>query len=271
MSFVAVAIGGSAVISGVTSMIAGSKAAGAAQDAANTQAATDRYIFDTARADNAPARTIGNNALGALARLYGVSTNTDGTSTDWGGYVRGNSDALANWNAIKGTSDGAQFNGDINAFGQYHYGADGSRRELTPYNGGSTSSGGGQFGGFIASPGYQFRLSEGMKAIERSAAARGGLRSGATMKALNDYAGGSASAEWGQYVGALGALAGIGQSANQANQQAGQVYAQNSAATNANLGNARASAYANTGNAINSTVGNLASAYLYSKGYGGLG
>jgi hypothetical protein len=31
-------------------------------------------------------------------------------------------------------------------------------------------------------PGYQFRLSEGMKALDRTAASRGGLLSGATLK-----------------------------------------------------------------------------------------
>jgi hypothetical protein len=36
-------------------------------------------------------------------------------------------------------------------------------------------------------PGYQFRLSEGLKALERSAAARGGLMSGATGRALTRY------------------------------------------------------------------------------------
>ena len=36
-------------------------------------------------------------------------------------------------------------------------------------------------------PGYQFRLQEGLKALERSAAARGGLMSGATGKALTRY------------------------------------------------------------------------------------
>lgn len=36
-------------------------------------------------------------------------------------------------------------------------------------------------------PGYQFGLNQGTTAIERSAAARGGLYSGATMKALNRY------------------------------------------------------------------------------------
>lgn len=45
-------------------------------------------------------------------------------------------------------------------------------------------------------PGYQFRLSEGMKALENNAAARGSLRTGATLKGLSDYAGRSASQEY---------------------------------------------------------------------------
>ena len=40
---------------------------------------------------------------------------------------------------------------------------------------------------FQADPGYGFRLSEGQKALERSAAARGGLLSGGTGKALQRF------------------------------------------------------------------------------------
>jgi hypothetical protein len=40
---------------------------------------------------------------------------------------------------------------------------------------------------FTADPGYAFRLSEGQKALERSAAARGGLVSGGTGKALTRF------------------------------------------------------------------------------------
>lgn len=45
-------------------------------------------------------------------------------------------------------------------------------------------------------PGYQFRLQEGLKALERSAAARGGLMSGATGKALTRYGQEAASQEY---------------------------------------------------------------------------
>jgi hypothetical protein len=50
---------------------------------------------------------------------------------------------------------------------------------------------------FQADPGYAFRLSEGMKALEASRAARGGLLSGATGKALQRYGQEMGSQEYG--------------------------------------------------------------------------
>lgn len=44
-----------------------------------------------------------------------------------------------------------------------------------------------------ATPGYQFQLEQGLQGVNRSAAARGGLLSGANLKAINDYAQGQAS------------------------------------------------------------------------------
>lgn len=48
-----------------------------------------------------------------------------------------------------------------------------------------------------AEPGYQFRLGQGTQAIENSAAARGGLLSGNTGRALTDYGQNFASNEYG--------------------------------------------------------------------------
>jgi hypothetical protein len=49
---------------------------------------------------------------------------------------------------------------------------------------------------FTADPGYAFRMSEGMKALERSAAARGGLLSGATLRGTQRYGQDLASQEY---------------------------------------------------------------------------
>jgi len=241
MSFVAVAIGGAVSIG--TSIITGNKSAGAIKESAATTDATNRYIFDTTRADYAPAREIGAGALSKLADMYGVPRSVGtaaSTPTAASSYVP------------DGYFDGAQWVGGTGT---------------TAAEPAQTMTAG--YDGFQASPGYQFRLSEATKAIERSAAARGRLRSGATMDALQRRVQGVAADEYDTYANRLAALAGVGQTANGATASAGANYANQQSQTNMAAGNARASAYQNTGNAINQGVGNLASAYLYNKGYGG--
>lgn len=49
---------------------------------------------------------------------------------------------------------------------------------------------------FQADPGYQFRMSEGLKALERSAAARGILQSGQTLKDITRFGQDAASEEY---------------------------------------------------------------------------
>lgn len=48
----------------------------------------------------------------------------------------------------------------------------------------------------VDDPGYQFRLDQGRKILERSAAAQGNLLSGGTLRSLQDYASGLASQEY---------------------------------------------------------------------------
>lgn len=99
------------------------------------------------------------------------------------------------------------------------------------------------------STGYQFRLGQGTQAIDRSAASRGGLNSGATLKALDRYGQGIGSAEFGNYLGQLGTLAGFGQSTTrdvgQQGIQTGQLIGNNVM----NAANARGTAYQNQANA----------------------
>lgn len=54
---------------------------------------------------------------------------------------------------------------------------------------------------FEADPGYQFRMDEGQKAIERAAAARGNLLSGKTLKAVGRYGQDYASNEYDRAFG----------------------------------------------------------------------
>lgn len=109
---------------------------------------------------------------------------------------------------------------------------------------------------FNTSPDYQFRLSEGQKAIERSAAARGGLFSGSTGKALTQYGGNLASGEFNNYVNRLASLAGVGQSQSQNIAALGQNAASNMGAAYQQAGQARASGYLGQANTLNNALNN---------------
>lgn len=123
---------------------------------------------------------------------------------------------------------------------------------------------------FQASPGYQFRYDQGLQAIDRGAAARGLLHSGAGVKAEQRFGEGLAANEFGDWWNRLAGVAGVGQQATNSVTQAGQNSANNISNAYTQAGNARASSYANTGSAINSGINNSLSAYLY-QGGGGFG
>ena len=119
---------------------------------------------------------------------------------------------------------------------------------------------------FKADPGYAFRMSEGMKALERSAAARGGLLSGATLKGTQRFGQDLASQEYqnafnrfqAERAGTLNpfqALSGTAQtSANVLGQQAG-AYGNAMASNIIGAGNAQAAGQIGQANAIASGVG----------------
>lgn len=116
---------------------------------------------------------------------------------------------------------------------------------------------------YEADPGYAFRLNEGIKALDRSAAARGGLLSGAQLRGITDYGQNAASQEYqnafnryqinrANRLQPLQSLAGVGQSAtNTLTGAAGQL-GQNIGNNLINAGNARASGYVGGANALSS-------------------
>jgi hypothetical protein len=99
-------------------------------------------------------------------------------------------------------------------------------------------------------PSYKFRLGEGMKALERSAAARGGLISGGALKAAQRYGQDVASTEFGNAYNRLAGLAGVGQTATGAMSSAAGQFGQNQSAGLANAAQARASGYVGGANAL---------------------
>jgi hypothetical protein len=99
-------------------------------------------------------------------------------------------------------------------------------------------------------PSYQFRLGEGMKALERQAAARGGLISGGALKAAQRYGQDYASQEFGNAYNRLAAMAGIGQTATGAMGNAAGNFGVNAGQNYMGAANARASGYVGGANAL---------------------
>lgn len=121
-------------------------------------------------------------------------------------------------------------------------------------------------GQFQADPGYAFRLAEGQKALNASAAARGGLISGNALSAASRYGQEMGSQEYqnafNRYqaerqsrLGPLQSLAGVGQTSVNALGQAGQNYASGMGEALGASAQARASGYMGGANAIGGGIG----------------
>lgn len=120
---------------------------------------------------------------------------------------------------------------------------------------------------FQADPGYQFRMQQGLQALQGSAAARGGLLSGAALKGIEQYGQGLASQEYGnafnrfQEQGTnrfnrLASLAGLGQQATQFTGAQGAQAAGQAGNYLTQGANAQAAGIIGAANAVNSGVGN---------------
>ncbi len=209
----AAAVVGSSLLGSRTAKKAGETQAAAADRASELQ----REMFEQTRADQAPYREAGYNALANLQRTAG------------------------------------------NVPGAFRFGA----------------------GDYQADPGYAFRLAEGQKALDRQAAARGGLISGGALRAAQRFGQEMGSQEFGnaynraltgynaevarenQLYNRQAALAGIGQTATNLVGTAGQNYA--TSAGNLMTGGAAAQAAGQVG-AANALTGGLGTYLNYTQG-----
>lgn len=185
------------------------RAADAQQQAADRSAEVQERMFQQSRADAAPYRDVGTNALYQLASAYGVE------------YP----------DAPGSLEDRYQ-----TALARFH-----------------------------ASPNYLWRVSEGVKALERSAAARGLLESGPTLKRIVDFGQNTAQAEYGDYLNRLQGLAGIGQTAVGNLGTLGANAGSNIGRALESAGAARASGYASMANVLSQAPINALLAWRYMR------
>jgi hypothetical protein len=104
-------------------------------------------------------------------------------------------------------------------------------------------------------PGYAFRLSEGLKGLDRQAAARGGLISGNALKAASGYAGEQASQEYQNAFNRYQTVRGNTLSPFQTGAAAGQNAAAMQGQANANFGSAGGQAISNYGQGVSGAYG----------------
>ena len=138
---------------------------------------------------------------------------------------------------------------------------------------------------FQADPGYAFRMSEGMKGLERSAAARGGLLSGSALKGIQRFGQDLGSQEYqnafNRYqtersarLNPLQSLAGVGQTATNQLGAAGRDYGSSAGSIMSGQGINSANALLAGQQARSSSYGQLGSAlgkYLGGGGTFGMG
>lgn len=284
-------VAGSALSASKSSSNANKAADTAAQNTAANNALT-REIYQENKGVLSPYVNTGTAAGALLNDFYGIPTvsasQTTGAQTnpltatsgnvDWGAYVMGNPDALANWNAIKNTGAGKRFGGDIAAFGQYHYTDDGATRDLSQFTvnpnaqaeavqalvpAGSSQS---AFANYIANSDYGFQQATGNNQVNSGFAGAGTVQSGAAMKALEQYRQNLQSGYRNQWASGVANQQGVGLSAASALAGVSTNYANTIAASNTAASDAQANAALSQQSTLGNALGALGSGIL--KGFG---
>lgn len=120
-------------------------------------------------------------------------------------------------------------------------------------------------------PGYQFTRTQGLKAVQNSAAARGLGVSGAAQKGAATFATGLADSTFGAQFNRILDAARLGESAAAQTGTFGTAAASSIGNNLIGAGNAAAGGAVGTANAISGGIGNLGNLFLLSKLFGGSG
>jgi hypothetical protein len=273
---------GGALVGGIVQGSAAKKAAKAQERAAQADIAFQKETRDIVRGDYAPYREGGVAAQNVLDYELGlrgkpmlggsapqVESFMEGGGAAMGGGAAPGGNYLARLGS--GRDGGFASGGATRPGGQpgvQRFRVNGqtfpTREEAQAYAN-ANKTGGTEYGGWQKDPTYQFRLDEGVNALESSAAARGGLYSGAAMRDALKYNQQFASNERGNYLSRLGARADAGMSAAGMSGQASQQAAAGVSNAYGNIGNAQAAGAIGFGNAINQGMQNALGAWNYQK------
>jgi hypothetical protein len=255
------AVVGATVVSGALQSKAASKASKAQAAASQAALNAEEKMYQQSRADLSPYREQGYAAGNAISQGLGLgSYNRDKLAEQLGIKLGENQEDYT-------PAQNAQIDAEISRLNSSRdYGSLSRSFTINDYE---------------QDPGYQFRLSEGNKAINAAQAARGNFYSGAALKEANKYNSNMASQEYGSAYdrwtnnqnnkfNKLQAVSSAGQGANTTQAQLNQGYAGAQGSIYAAQGQNRADAAINQGNiysgALN-TIGGMASSYYNPYAY----
>lgn len=292
----------SSVLGGVVNNGAIQSAKNAAEAAGQNNSALLKSNLNTANGLEQPYTATGINANNQINALLGLPSTgvTPGSAQsqanpDYAGYVRNRPDLMAQFQAQTGYARGrtmedygrlmwTQFDNSGSKYTPYGASTKGydpanPQQSLDSYQGqpeagDATTAAQNAFKAYQDSTGHQFRLDTGVNALQSSAAAKGLLKSGATLKGLDQYGQNLGTQDFGNYLqGLQGQQAlGTGATTNLINVGTGTANAltgvnDNLASTTANAGLTGA---ANANQTLSSLTNALASAAGRSS-YGGGG
>lgn len=208
---------GASIVGGMMASRAASKGAAAATGAAQSQLGEEQRQFDIVQEQTRPYREVGAGALTSLADMMGISrenpydaqiaelekeyggiTSAEGPTRVEGGITH--SPDAPEWlrEGVRGAAGG---------MADYDERLAGLKEKQAAFENREKYD-------FQESPGYQFRLEEGMKGLEASQAGR--RLGGRAAKEAMRYGQGMASEEFGKQFGRLSQLAGYGPQATSA-------------------------------------------------------
>lgn len=261
------AIVGSTVASVGGSLIGGRSASRAAGKAADTQAEAARYAADVQREQfdrgvslQDPFRRAGVAGQNELLRLLGISPEEESR----GAIADRLAFEMPNFAGMNESQQTAAVNAEL----QRQRAASAATRASPQFGSQMRDF---SMRDFQADPGYAFRMSEGLKGLDRQAAARGGLISGAALKGAQRFGQELGSQEFtnafnrfqtnrANRLNPLQSLAGVGQTTSQNLATQGQQFGSNIGNLALEGANARASGYVGQANAMNQSLGGMANA-----------
>ena len=278
-----------AAIAGIGSALIGSssakKAARAQERSADQQMQLQREMYDQTREDLGGYRDAGDLArqaymyemgLGPAPMVGGTIPQIETITTPGSGASEGQINSLRMRALMTGNSDTRDaFNAQADRLaGQSTPGSTTYRVGGQSFNtmedaqawANANPTGGQAYGGFTATPGYQFRVDQGNNSINALAGARGGLMSGRTLQDLASFNQNIASDEYGNYINRLAGLTDMGSSAAAGQAGANNALAAQGSNTLGQRGNATAAGHIGVGNALMGGINTGIGIHAYQQG-----